>query len=42
LVLEGEGSNPDEAIHPTIVVNFKERETTAHFSIVPPATFGTT
>ena len=40
LVLEGEGSNPDEVIHPTTVVNFKDRKTTAHFSIVPPATFG--
>jgi Multiubiquitin len=40
LVLEGEGSNPDEVIHPTTTITFKGRHGTAHFSIVPPATFG--
>ena len=40
LVLEGEGSEPDEVIHPTTVVVFKGRLTPAHFTIVPPATFG--
>jgi hypothetical protein len=40
LVLEGEGSEPDEVIHPTTVVEFKERATPAHFASVPPATFG--
>ncbi|HDR9486426.1 TPA: multiubiquitin domain-containing protein [Burkholderia aenigmatica] len=40
LVLEGEGSEPDEVIHPATVVEFKGRATPAHFAIVPPATFG--
>jgi hypothetical protein len=40
LVLEGDGADPDEVIHPTTVVRFKGRQTPAHFSIVPPATFG--
>jgi hypothetical protein len=40
LVLESEGSAPDEVIHPTTVVELKGRITPAHFTIVPPATFG--
>lgn len=40
LVLEGDGSEPDEVIRPTTTVMFKGRETPAHFAIVPPATFG--
>jgi hypothetical protein len=40
LVLEGEGSEPDEMIRPTTAVNFKCRATPAHFIVVPPATFG--
>jgi hypothetical protein len=40
LVLEGEGSEPDEIIHPTTIVVLKGRETPAQFAIVPPATFG--
>ncbi|WP_186271789.1 multiubiquitin domain-containing protein [Burkholderia gladioli] len=40
LVLEGEGSEPDEVIHPATVVEFKGRAAPAHFAIVPPATFG--
>lgn len=40
LVLEGDGSEQDEVIRPTTTVVFKGRETPAHFTIVPPATFG--
>jgi hypothetical protein len=40
LVLESEGNDPDEVIRPTSVVSFKDRHGVAHFSIVPPATFG--
>jgi hypothetical protein len=40
LVLEGEGSDPDEVIRPTTTVIFKGRATPAHFISVPPATFG--
>lgn len=40
LVLESEGSGPDEVIHPTTVVELKGRAMPAHFAIVPPATFG--
>jgi hypothetical protein len=40
LVLESEGSGPDEVIRATTVVSFKNRHGFAHFSIVPPATFG--
>ena len=40
LVLESEGSGPDEVIRATTVVSFKNRHGVAHFSIVPPATFG--
>lgn len=39
LVLEGEGSEPDEVIHPTTTVVLK-RKTPPHMVIVPPATFG--
>lgn len=40
LVLEGNGSEPDDVIRATTIVVFKGRETIAHFAIVPPATFG--
>ncbi|MGY6126059.1 hypothetical protein ACW9YV_11330 [Paraburkholderia strydomiana] len=40
LVLEGEGSAPDEVIHATTVVEFKGRKSPAQFASVPPATFG--
>lgn len=40
LVLESQGSDPDEVIRPTSVVSFKDRHGVAHFSVVPPATFG--
>lgn len=40
LVLESEGNDPDEVIRPTTVVSFKDRHGVAHFSVVPPATFG--
>ncbi|MCC5051265.1 hypothetical protein [Xanthomonas campestris] len=40
LVLEGQGNDADEVVHPTTVVIFEGRETEAHFSVVPPATFG--
>jgi hypothetical protein len=40
LVLEGEGSDPDEVIRPTTTVTFKGRKTPARFVSVPPATFG--
>jgi hypothetical protein len=40
LVLEGEGSDPDEVIRLTATVVFKGRKTPARFIIVPPATFG--
>jgi hypothetical protein len=40
LVLEGEGSDPDEVIRPTTTVTFKGRKTPARFISVPPATFG--
>ncbi len=40
LVLEGEGTEPDEVIRPSTIVELKGRETPAHFAIVPPATFG--
>jgi len=40
LVLEGQGSEADEVIHPTTVVVFEGRTVEAHFSVVPPATFG--
>ena len=40
LVLEGSGDEADEVIRPTTVVVFKGREFPAHFTIVPPATFG--
>lgn len=40
LVLEAEGSAPDTVIHATTVVRLKGRTSPAHFTIVPPATFG--
>jgi hypothetical protein len=40
LVLESHGNDPDEVIRPTTVVNFSDRHGEAHFSTVPPATFG--
>jgi hypothetical protein len=40
LVLESEGSAPDEVIHSTTVVELKGRTSPAYFTIVPPATFG--
>jgi hypothetical protein len=40
LVLESHGSEPDQVIRPTTVVNFSIRKGDAHFAIVPPATFG--
>jgi hypothetical protein len=40
LVLESEGSAPDEVIHANTVVELKGRKHPAHFTIVPPATFG--
>jgi hypothetical protein len=40
LVLESEGSAPDEVVHPNTVVVLKGRTNPAHFTIVPPATFG--
>ena len=40
LVLESEGSAPDEVVHPNTVVVLKGRTSPAHFTIVPPATFG--
>ena len=40
LVLEGDGTEPDEVIRPTTMVVFKGREAPLHFAIVPPATFG--
>jgi hypothetical protein len=40
LVLESEGAEPDEIVHPTTVVELKGRATPAHFAVVPPATFG--
>jgi hypothetical protein len=40
LVIEGDGAAPDEVIRPTTVVKLKGRKMPAHFTIVPPATFG--
>jgi hypothetical protein len=40
LVLEGEGHDADEVIHATTVVVFEGRASPAHFTVVPPATFG--
>ena len=40
LVLEGQGSEPDEMIRPSTIVIFKGRPMPARFIIVPPATFG--
>lgn len=40
LVLEGHEHDPDEVIHPTSVVRFEGRHEPAHFTVVPPATFG--
>jgi hypothetical protein len=40
LVLEGEGGEPDEIVRANTVVVFKGRKTPAHFTTVPPATFG--
>lgn len=40
LVLESHGNDPDEVIRPTTVVDLKGRQGVAHFTIVPPATFG--
>jgi len=40
LVLEGQGSEADEVIHPTTIVVFEGRASEARFTIVPPATFG--
>jgi len=40
LVLESDGSAPDEVVHPNTVVVLKGRTNPAHFTIVPPATFG--
>jgi hypothetical protein len=40
LVLEGDGSEPDEVVHPTTEVIFEGRSHPAHLTVVPPATFG--
>jgi hypothetical protein len=40
LVLEGAGSDPDEVIHPSTIVDLKGRDVAAQFAVVPPATFG--
>lgn len=40
LVLEGQCADADVVVHPTTVVVFENRATEAHFTVVPPATFG--